>query len=75
MRAKDNWKAFLNTIVAGGFDNRKHPVYIESAIANAERNYTLTDNVPDESTTEVFFLGQKILPLIKEDIDLILRSK
>lgn len=28
----DNWKEYLNTIVNGGFDNRKHPIYIETAI-------------------------------------------
>src|SRR5690606_8368974 len=39
----ENWKEFLNTIVNGGFDNRKHPMYIERAITNAENNYSATN--------------------------------
>ncbi|MHC0068724.1 RloB domain-containing protein, partial [Nostoc sp. UIC 10890] len=68
----ENWKDYLNTIVNGGFDNRKHPVYIEAAITNSSNNYSATDNIPDNITTELFLLGQKILPLVKPDIDTLL---
>ena len=68
----ENWKNYLNAIVNGGFDNRKHPIYIQAAIINAEANYSATRNIPDNNTTEVFRLGQKILPLVKSDIDLLL---
>lgn len=70
----DNWKEYLNTIVNGGFDNRKHPIYLETAITNAKNCYSTTDNIPDNVTTEVFTLGQKILPLVKPDIDLLLNQ-
>ena len=70
----DNWKEYLTTIVNGGFDNRKHPIHIEKAITNAENNYSTADNIPDDVTTELFILGQKILPLIKPDIDLLLNQ-
>jgi hypothetical protein len=69
-----NWKEFLNTIVNGGFDNRKHPMFIETAIKNAENNYTSFKNSPEEATTELFVLGQKILPLVKPEIDILLSS-
>lgn len=70
----DNWKDYLNAIVNGGFDNRKHPIYIETAITNAENNFSTTDNIPDDVTSELFILGQKILPLVKQDIDLLLNQ-
>jgi hypothetical protein len=71
----ENWKEYLNTIVNAGFDNRKHPIYIETAITNAKINYATTDNVLGDVTTELFFLGQKILPLVKQDIDLLLNQQ
>lgn len=71
----DNWKEYLNTIINGGFDNRKHPIYIETAITNAENNYSTTNKIPDDVTTELFFLGKKILPLVKQDIDLLVKQQ
>jgi hypothetical protein len=73
-RPVENWKAYLNTIVPGGFDNRKPPVYMQTAIANAEANYSITGNIPNNMTTELFVLGRKILPLVKPDIDFLLNQ-
>jgi hypothetical protein len=73
--AVENWKAFLNGLVQGGFDNRKHPVHIQAAITNAENNFSTTNNLPDPSTTELFILAKKILPLVKSDIDLLLQNE
>ena len=70
----ENWKEYLNATVKGGFNNKKHPIYIETAITNAENNYSTSDNIPDYVTTELFILGQKILPLVKQDIDLLLNQ-
>jgi len=71
----DNWKEYLNTIVNGGFDNRKHPKHIETAITNAKNNYSTTNKILDAVTTELFILGQKILSLVKPDIDLLLNQQ
>lgn len=71
----ENWKEYLNTLVKGGFDSRKHPIFIETAITNAENNYSTRNKIPDDVTTELFFLGQKILPLVKQDIDLLLNQQ
>lgn len=68
-----NWKEFLNGIVNGGFNNGKHPVHIQTAIANAKGTFTATDGKPDIATTEVFLLGEKIVPLVKKIIDELLR--
>lgn len=69
-----NWKEYLNTVVNGGFDNRKHPIHIETAITNAKSNYSMTDIMPDDATTELFILGQKILSLVKPVIDILLND-
>ena len=73
--AVDNWKTFLNGVVKGGFNPGKHPVYIESAIGNAEANFSMEGNEPAMDTTELFMLGKKIVPLVKADIDLLLRNE
>ncbi len=68
----ENWKEYLNTVIKGGFNNKKHPVYIETAVTNAENNYSATNKIPDDNSTELFKLGRKIVPLVKPDIDLLL---
>jgi hypothetical protein len=68
----DNWKEHLNGMVLGGFNPNKHPVYIERAISNSEINFSVTEEVPDPNTTELFILGSRILPLFKQDIELLL---
>jgi len=70
-----NWKTFLNDTVAGGFNNSKHPVYVETAIANSEANFSSTNNQPDIATTEVFGLAKKFLPLVKSEIDALLNNE
>jgi RloB-like protein len=67
-----NWKNYLSEIIVGGFDNRKHPVYIQTAIVNAENNFSFSNNLPAVVTTELFLLAKKIVPLVKPDIDALL---
>jgi hypothetical protein len=70
-----NWKNFLDEKVVGGFDNRKHPVHIQTAIANAREAFSTTEGKPDVNTTEVFLLGERILPLVKHIIDVLLKNQ
>jgi len=70
-----NWKTFLNNTVKGGFNNSKHPVYVETAIANSEVNFSATNNQPDVATTEVFSLAKKFLPLVKSEIDTLINNE
>ena len=74
-RNVENWKAFLDEVIKGGFNSNKHPMYIETAILNSETNYSSTNNQPDLVTTELFQLGKKILPLVKADIDILLSNE
>ena len=69
-----NWKEFLNETVKGGFNNNKHPVYIQTAIINSETNFSTYKKQPDKIATEVFILAKNILPIVKSDIDAILES-
>ena len=59
------WKELVNKSISGGFDSRKHPIFIENASNNAEKNYSSQDNIPDIGSTEVFKLSKSILPLVK----------
>ena len=34
-----DWKEVVDKLIPGGFDSRKHPLYIETAIQNAEKNF------------------------------------
>ncbi|MEM6816305.1 MAG: RloB family protein [Bacteroidota bacterium] len=69
------WKDLVNASLNGGFDSRKHPIYIEEATKNAEANYAeVENNIPEIGCTQVFVLSKSILPLIKEKIDNVLKQ-
>jgi len=69
-----NWKLFLNEKKHGGFNSSKHPVFVQTAIENSRSIFSSKNDQPDIATTEVFILAQKILPLIKSDIDALLED-
>ena len=71
----ENWKSFLNDIVKGGFNPNKDPIYIQTAITNAEANFSSSNNQPDPLATEVFILAKKFLPLVKADINILLSNE
>ena len=62
------WKTFLNRAVRGGFDSRKHPGLIATAITNAESNFTQILGEPDIACTEVFRLAKVIYGFVKEKL-------
>lgn len=66
------WKRLVNKKVKGGFDARRHPIYIERAIENAQNNYNLYNKKPDVGCTDVYKLGSSIFPMIKDKIKLAL---
>lgn len=70
-----NWKTFVNNLIKGGFNNSKHPIHIQTAIANSEAIFSSVNDQPDDITTEVFHLAKKILPLVKSDIDELLKNE
>lgn len=65
-----SWKPFVHQLFKGGFDSRKHPLFIESAIHHAKKNYTENkDGHPEKSTTSVFLLGNSLFYTLKNEID------
>ncbi len=69
-----SWKIYLNDHISGGFDSRKHPVYIEKAIKNAKNNFRIINDKPSIGSTEIYLLSKNILLLIKEKINNILKE-
>ena len=59
-------KEFVDAQIPGGFDSRKHPAMIEAAIQNAKTTYEEENQVLKLYSTEVFKLGQVILPFVKD---------
>ncbi|WP_029281366.1 RloB family protein [Pedobacter sp. R20-19] len=60
------WKNQLNTILPGGFDCRKHPILIQSAILNTKSSHI---NINTPSTTEIYILAERFLPLVEKEIN------
>ena len=56
-------KEFVDAQIPGGFDSRKHPAMI---IQNAKATYEEENQVLKLYSTEVFKLGQVILPFVKD---------
>lgn len=70
MENTQNWKAYINNeVVKGGFDARKYPIFIQTAIQNAKANYTEIENIPNFGSTQVFQLAERFYPYIKDDIE------
>ncbi len=66
------WKRMVNSSIDGGFDSRRHPIYIERAIENAEDNFELHNGMPTVGSTEVFELAKSIFPLVAAKIKRVL---
>ncbi len=68
------WKQHVNNVLKGGFDSRRHPIYIDVASTNAKENFELVDNKPDIGCTEVHYLADSIVPLLKEKLEKVLKQ-
>ena len=66
MEISDNWKPFLNKKIAGGFNSRKHPVLIKTAIENAKKVF---DENMSIGSTEVYKLAESFYPYISDKIE------
>ncbi|MGJ1386511.1 RloB family protein [Sphingobacterium spiritivorum] len=67
----NNWKTLVNQIIVGGFDSRRHPIFIEEATNNAKSAYEKNNNILDSGHTEVYRLGTSIMTILAEKIRLI----
>ena len=66
-----SWKTLVNQLIAGGFDSRKHPIFIEEATVNAKKAHEKNHNMLDSGYTEVYHLGASIMKILAEKIRLI----
>lgn len=72
MDISQNWKDFLNAKVSGGFDSRKHPIFIQKAIDNAKSKFEKEITI---GSTEIFKLAENFYPLVKDKIDEALKEQ
>ncbi len=63
-----SFKEYVNNCIKGGFDNRKMPVLIESAINNSLINFETENSQPKLYSTELHKLGKVILHFVKEQL-------
>jgi len=64
-----SWKQKVNGSYDGGFDSRRHPIFIEEAIKNAERNFESgNDRKPLKGSSEVYLLAKSIYIVLKHKI-------
>jgi hypothetical protein len=59
----DSFKSYVNQKIKGGFDSRKHPKHLQTAIVNSERNFVNKDNELQEFSTNLHELAKQFLPL------------
>lgn len=75
VKACTTFKAFLNDKVKGGFDARKAPIHIKTAIENSLKHYDKDDKgQPILYTTEVHNLANSIYPFLKDTISEIVKN-
>jgi hypothetical protein len=65
----NNWKPYLPTIIQGGFNPDIHPIAIETAIINAKAAYQASGYFPNPGSTQLWELGEDLLPLIKKELE------
>lgn len=65
-----SFKDFVNNKIAGGFDSRTMPIYIEDAIQNSEANFNEDEEGPSKYSTEVHVLGTDIVKHSKRELQI-----
>ena len=69
LEISSNWKTHLADSILGGFDPRKHPLLIETALENSKSVHSTDENEePAICSTEVYLLAESIVPLVKEKL-------
>jgi len=63
------WKIFVTEQIPGGFDSRKHPLFIADAIVNAESMFVTDHQGPRSGSTEVYKLAKALYPLVAEEVE------
>lgn len=64
-----SWKEKVNGSYNGGFDSRKHPIFIEDASVNSENSFRSNESDrPLKGSSEVHFLAKSIISVIRAKI-------
>lgn len=63
------WKRMVNRTISGGFDSRKHPVFISDAIRRAKNTLEDRKGELEPGTTQVYLLGESLINVLGEKID------
>lgn len=64
-----SFKEFVHKTLKGGFDNRKMPIEIQTAIKNSIQNLKMQGDQPDLYSTEVHNVGKVIVRFVKQQLD------
>lgn len=65
-----SFKAFVSSVITGGFNYQNDPVKVETAVENARLNFHLDKEGKLELfSTEVFELAEVIIPFVKHHLD------
>lgn len=65
MESSDRWKSFVNNKIPGGFDSRKHPILLQTAINNSLKYYSEIEGTPTFCSTQVHKLGESLHKLLE----------
>lgn len=64
-----HWKQKVNEHYDGGFDSRRHPIFIETAIENAEGNFKTDEKGrPLKGSSEVYLLAKSMFAVLGNKI-------
>lgn len=70
MVSPTSMKQYLHGKFPGGFDSKKHPIFITDAIKNSKHNYSTDGNgQPQLGATRVFLLAENIYKIIDSKLD------
>ena len=65
-----SFKAFVDSVISGGFDFQNDPVKIEATVKNAKANFKRDEEGKLELfSTEVYELAEVIIPFVKQHLD------
>lgn len=65
-----NWKRYVNSnTFPGGFDSRKHPIFINDAIKNSKEIFC--GDINKFGMTEVFLLAESFFPFVEKILNLV----
>ena len=70
IEAHPTFKAFVSSVISGGFDFQTDPVKVETAVDNAKGNFKRDEKgKPELFSTEVYTLAEIIIPFVRHHLD------